>query len=210
MSENTASAQSALLKEKKSLDPRIAFALMLIMLVAALLMGANKAWTRNRTSVDSAYASWQENVQQRIETAYNILTVSGRYFPETDGRVAKVRADLKAMEDASLVLDARVAACERFSADATALLDGLAAEPAVQGDSRDRMYATLMLPQAVEQCSNSAALQAYQTAAESYNDAMHSFSGILARITGVEYAQTINAATAVTAAVEAAPDEMEK
>ena len=197
MSENTASAEKVLTKEKKTLDYRIALALMVIMIIIALFNGASKAWKKNRAGVVVAYAQWQENVQQRVETAYNILTVAGRYMAVGDARVVSVKNDLNGMQ-ASGYADAsanqQAAACENFIQDAAALLDALADEQQVQQDARDAMYVNLMLPQAVEQCSNTAALSAYNDAAQAYNAGLNSFSGFLARMIGIDYAQTVDAA----------------
>lgn len=203
MSENnTGTAEKSFVKEKKTLDPRVALAIMIVMICCALCIGANKAWKKNRSGVDTAYTVWQENIQQRVETAYNLLTVAGRYLSAEDAQVAAVRADLRAMENtgASADMDARADAAQAFPADAQALLSSLAASSAVQADARDTMYVTLMLPQAVEQCSNSAAFTAYNAAAESYNSGLRSFSGLLARLTGIDFAHTLNtAATAESA-----------
>ena len=195
MSENNAAnEEKTFVKEKKSLDPRIALAIMIVMVCCALCIGANKAWKKNRVSVDAAYIAWEDNIQQRVETAYNLLTVAGRYLPATDAQVASVRNDLKTMESADTA--DQVSAGETFLTDAQSLLASLAANQAVQGDSRDTMYVTLMLPQAVEQCSNNAAMTAYNAAAQSYNDGLRSFSGLLARLTGIDYAPTLTVGAA--------------
>jgi len=195
MAENAAAAESsAMRKEKKTLDPRIAFVIMLVMLCIALCIGANKAWRKNREGVDASFAVWQESMQLRTETAYNLLTVAKRYLPEESDLIRAVRTDLSGMEnDASSAVNQRAAAGAAFVADAGALLKALAENTAVQQDSRDSMYVNLMLPQAVEQCSDESSLNAYNTAASGYNDAMRCFSGLLARLTGVNRAALISA-----------------
>ena len=195
MSENNAAnEEKAFVKEKKSLDPRVALAIMIVMVCCALCIGANKAWKKNRVSVDAAYTVWEDNIQQRVETAYNLLTVAGRYLPSEDAQLASVRSDLKTMECADTA--SRMSAGEAFLTDAQALLTNLASNPSVQSDSRDNMYVTLMLPQAVEQCSNNAATTAYNAAAQSYNDGLRSFSGLLARLTGIDFAPVLNTGAA--------------
>lgn len=195
MSENNAAGEEkTFVKEKKSMDPRIALAIMIVMVCCALCIGANKAWKKNRVSVDAAYTVWEDNLQQRVETAYNLLTVAGRYLPSEDAQLTSVRSDLKTMESADTA--SRMSAGEAFLTDAQALLSSLAANPSVQSDSRDNMYVTLMLPQAVEQCSNNAAATAYNAAAQSYNDGLRSFSGLLARFTGIDYAPMLNTGAA--------------
>lgn len=193
MTDQTESAQSTPKKEKKGLDPRIALALMIIMIICALFNGASKAWKKNRAGVEAAYDAWQENVQQRVETAYNILTVAGRYVTGDNELLAAVKNDLGGMADSvssKASINRQAEACESFVKDANALLVALSEDQRVQQDARDSMYITLMLPQAVEQCSNSAALSAYNTSANAFNDGLRSFSGLLARLTGVDYAYT--------------------
>ena len=68
MSEQAAPAEQVITnKEKKSLDPRIAFCIMIVMICIALCIGARKAWIEKRIVVDTAYAEWQENIEQRLQ-----------------------------------------------------------------------------------------------------------------------------------------------
>lgn len=174
------------MQEKKGLHPAIACAIMVVMLCCALLMGANKGWTKEKTPVDTARSELMETVQARIETAYNLLTVAGRYMSRDDALYAAMQQDLTSMEKGKENL--RMISMEQFSSDAKALLSALSARPEVQSDSRDFMYVSQMLPQAVEQCLNGTAAQNYNAAAQHYNDRMNSFSGLLARLTGVKQA----------------------
>lgn len=192
MSEQAAPAeQVTTTKEKKSLDPRIAFCIMIVMICIALCIGARKAWIEKRVVVDTAYAEWQENVEQRVETGYNLLTVAGRYLSSDDTLIAALKNDVALMETATKGIADGVeaaAASQQFVKDANALLSALSSNSAVMADSRDNMYVSSMLPQAVEQSGRDAAQQAYNTTAESFNKGMRSFSGFLAHLTGVEYA----------------------
>ena len=199
MAEQAVSEEKTFTKTKKQLDPRIAFAIMAVMICCALCIGANKAWKEKRQNVDAGYAFLADDLQLRVETAYNLLTVAGRYLPAADPQVAAVKKDLQQMESVSQkaeALNAAVAGGRQFTDDASALLASLAANASVRADSRDAMYVTLMLPQAVEQCSGSAAITAYRTAAESSNSGLRSFSGPLARLTGVKAAPELSAANA--------------
>ena len=102
MSEQAAPAEQVITnKEKKSLDPRIAFCIMIVMICIALCIGARKAWIEKRIVVDTAYAEWQENIEQRIETGYNLLTVAGRYLPQDDPLVTTLKNDISMMETAT-------------------------------------------------------------------------------------------------------------
>lgn len=175
--------------EKKGLKTVLAFVLMIVMVVCSLFIGAHKAWAKRWDEVNNSLAQAEEVLKLRTETAYNLLTVAGRYLTENDAGYAAVSADLKQMQSTSEELFARADASIRFQSDAQALLTTLAQSAQVQSDSRDRMYVTLMLPQAVEQCANNAAFAAYDAAAGSYNSALNSFSGLLARLTGIRYAE---------------------
>lgn len=175
--------------EKKGLQTVIAFLLMVVMVVCSLFIGANKAWTKRWNEVNASRMPAEATLTLRTETAYNLLTVAGRYLPADNGAYAAVLADLSLMQDEDEWLSDRAEASCNFQEDAKKLLSVLAANAQVQNDSRDHMYVTLMLPQAVEQCANNAAFTAYDTAASSYNNSLNSFSGLLARMTGVEYAE---------------------
>lgn len=192
MSEQAAPAEQVTnTKEKKTLDPRIAFCIMIVMICIALCIGARKAWIEKRIVVETAYAEWQENLEQRVETGYNLLTVAGRYLSQDDPLFSAMKNDVALMETATKGIADGVeaaAASQQFVNDANALLSAMSANPAVLSDSRDNMYVSSMLPQAVEQSGRDAAQQAYNTTAESFNKGMRSFSGFLAHLTGVDYA----------------------
>jgi len=165
----------------------VCFVLMIVMIVAGLLNGAGKAYAKKYESVKNAWAGCNDAIQTRIETAYNLLTVAGRYMSKDAEAYAKVAGDLASMKEAGDKYTC--VSAETFCTDANALLKTLQANEAVQKDSRDSMYATQMLPQAVEQCAGSSAVSAYNTAAEAYNKSLHSFSGFLAGIAGAANAQ---------------------
>lgn len=161
----------------------VCFVLMLVMVAGALLNGAGKAYAQKRTAVDQAWKECVASVQERTETAYNLLTVAGRYLSPEDADYAKVAEDLKSLQNAEST--GSCVSVTVFKADATALLTKLAAMENVKKDSRDSMYVTQMLPQAVEQCSGIEAISAYNTAADNYNSSLNSFSGFLAGLAGV-------------------------
>ena len=161
-------------KVKKSLHPAIACALMVIMLCCALLNGAHKAWTKEQNALEQYRAAVLESVQARVETAI----------------YAAVQSDLRSMENGKTTFS--VVSVQQFHDDAQALLQSLAQRQDVQADGRDNMYVTQMLPQAVDMCLSSDSAVAYNEAAASYNERMHSFSGLLARWTGVSYAALFN------------------
>lgn len=175
---------------RKGLHPAIACVLMVVMIAAALLVGANKAWVEKRDEVNRSLTAAEATIRLRVETAYNLLTVARRYLSEGDRFFAAIEQDLRIMENTAGELGIRADACTQFQMDAQALLTALKRNVDVQADSRDSMYVTLMLPQAVEQCANNAALLAYDNMANTYNAGLHSFSGFLAQLTDVRLFET--------------------
>lgn len=179
--------------QKKGLHPAIAFVLMLLMLSCALLYGAGKHWRGERAIVEVEAYMLEEAMDVRTETAYNLLTVAYRHMQKDDALCTAVSGNLSVMKNTALPLADRAAACEDFIKNAEALLAALAQKESVIADSRDHMYATLMLPQAVETCQDYSALAAYDRYAEEFNDGLNgSFSGLLARISGVDAAERLN------------------
>lgn len=173
-------------KNKKSLHPALACVLMVLMLCCALLIGANKAWTKEKQPLQEYQKALVESLQTRVETAYNLLTVAGRYVDGADAQYAAVQADLRSMETGMTSFCCVPA--QQFCTDAQALLKTLAQRADVQADGRDNMYVTQMLPQAVDMCLSSDATVAYNNVAQAFNSRMASFSGLLAKWTGVESA----------------------
>ena len=199
--ENTApSSEIPIPEEKKGLDPRIAFIMMIIIIICALLIGANKAWKKNHAGVDVGFEGWKESVALRCETAYNLLTVAERYVSRDNAQVISVRSDLQQMEETADVrhMSECAAACNSFLVSAQSLLASLEQDPAVIQDPRDSMYVSLMFPQAMEQCANNTALSVYNDAARTYNNGLHSFSGLLARLTGLKFAEVVSIETDTT------------
>lgn len=182
-------------KNKKSLHPALACVLMVLMLCCALLIGANKGWTKEKQPLQAYRETLLESLQARVETAYNLLTVAGRYVGETNAQYAAVQNDLRSMEKG--MTSFYCVSAQQFYTDAQALLKTLSQREDVQADGRDSMYVTQMLPQAVEMCLSNDATVAYNNAAQAFNTRMSSFSGLLARWTGVESAPLFTDVSAV-------------
>ena len=177
---------------KKGLHPAIAFALMLLMLICALLFGANKAFVQKKAEVDAAYGQMKNAVVLNAETAHNLLTVAKRHLSADNALILSVKSDLDVMEDASRTAIDKANVWQQFVDHAQALLDTLREKQSVKNDSRDYMYAAQMLPQAVDMCRDMSSVKVYNEAAKAYNDALSgSFSGLLAGITGMDAAELI-------------------
>lgn len=181
------------MKERKGLHPAIAFTLMLLMLCGALLNGAHQHWRGEWATIEVEAWSLQEAMDVRVETAHNLLTVAQRHLPKDDALCASVISDRDAMQNTSLPLAERIAAAYRFTDDAKALLTALSQNASVIADDRDHMYATLVLPQAVEKLEETSAFTTYDYYAEEYNKGLGStVSGVLAQLIGYQKAPRLD------------------
>lgn len=171
----------------------LAFFLMLLMVLAAVLWGACKGWASERAQVEAAQGSLTEMLSARREVITNILTVAGRHLPAEDEQLAGLRADRDLLVSGA-DLARRAAAHERLTRAAGELMARLAALPSVQADARDSMYVRSMLPQALEQSQSLVQEAAYNQRASDFNQRLGaSFSGRLASLLGVRPAQQFTA-----------------
>ena len=176
----------------------LAFLLMLLMLLSAVLWGAYKGWSGQRAQVATAQSSLDEMLSARREVITNIVTVAARHLPENDQQLSALRADRDRL-GSSLDLAEQAAANERLSQGAAALLKTLAQDAGLQADARDLMYVSQMLPQALEQSQSLVQQAAYNAQAADYNQRLgDSFSGRLAGLLGIGPAQQFVAPQQVT------------
>ncbi|MBO4926239.1 MAG: hypothetical protein J5472_07140 [Clostridia bacterium] len=172
-----------------------AVVLLILLIVFAVCFGAYRGWSGERARVEETYAGLETMMQARVEAAYNLLAVAGReqYVKTADegflDAVNRVKADKDVLEG-SASLREKAEANENLTVDAQALLQRLAALPAVQADERDRMYAESYLPQMMEQSGEKTAGAQYNSAAAEFNKKINStFSGMIARILGIRPAE---------------------
>lgn len=172
----------------------MAFALMLALIAGGVLYGAYKGWTAERVPVEETYAGLESMLQTRIESAYNVLAVAKRHVAVDDEAYQKVDADRSRLENASSTLKEKAAANDDLARDAAALLDKLAKTDSVQADARDKMYVESYLPQMLAQSEEKTVGAAYNQAAADFNSRInHTFSGMLAKLLGIQPAQEFNA-----------------
>ncbi len=170
-----------------------AFILMVVLLTAAVCLGAYRHWSARRSDVAESLSSLTDVLDARVEVAHNILTVASRHLPLREGGLetqshsgADIRKDIAILSDPAASLSAKASANVKLSADAGDVLAALAGMASVLSDDRDLMYAKQMLPQALEQSADWAGKAAYNAEAEAYNtELVGSFSGRLARLMGV-------------------------
>ena len=163
-----------------------AFLLMAVMLIAALCIGAWKGWRGEAELAMERRAALEQMLEIRAECAHNVLVVAKRHLPDTDARVQAVEAAWRALSGDNTLSD-KARAHAALTQDAKSLLEGLAALESVQQDPRDRMYAENYLPQMLLESQSSGAAESYHQAAVEFNQGLAgSFSGMLARLFGMQ------------------------
>jgi len=181
------------MKERKGLHPAFAFVLMLAMLCIALCHGTYKHWQSERVSVARETQALEAAMDVRAETARNLLTVARRHLPEDDALCIAVSEGFETIRNTSLPLNERDDARMRLAKDARALLNAMGQLPSLQADSRDQMYAALMLPQALEQYDDTAVFTAYEQTVKAYNEELSaSVSGWIAQLMGYKKAPELH------------------
>lgn len=158
--------------------------LMIGMIIGAVCWGAVKNWSHERSVVESKSVSLTAMLEARVEVAYNILTVAKRHMTSDNALIKAVEKDRNVLEGDGTLREKAIAN-ERFTGNASALLSALEAVESVKNDSRDSMYVSQLLLQALIQSQERTAQAEYNQAASDFNDRLDSsFSGKLARFLG--------------------------
>lgn len=170
----------------KKINAVLAFAVMIVLLSAAVMWGAYKGWSGERRQVESSMNTLYEMLGARREIGNNILTVAQRHLQKEDALVRSLREDIAELNK-NTDFETLAKANARFERDARALLDHLSLQPSLKADERDSMYALQMLPQALEQSSRMTEQAEYNQQAAAFNQSMESrFSGRIARFMGID------------------------
>ena len=167
----------------------LAFMIMVGLLAVSVMWGAYKGWSAQRQQVESSMGTLYEMLRARQEIGHNILTVARRHLSEEDELARSLREDIAQLgSDGDFEYLAEVNA--RFERDALALLGHLGSQLSLKADERDSMYATQMLPQALEESARMTEQAEYNRQAAAFNQDIKSrFSGRIARALGVDEAQ---------------------
>ncbi len=167
----------------------LAFFLMLVLLFAAVAIGAYRGFAGDKAQVELALNSLAGVLETRIEMGHNLLTVAKRHLSASDPMVQAVVKDLADLSgQAPLLEKARVN--ERFALNADALLKAMEASPGVQADERDLGYVTGLLPRGMEQSARWADSAQYNKAAQEFNNRLKGqLNGRLAMLLGVREAE---------------------
>lgn len=173
----------------KKIHAVFAFIIMLVLLSVAVMWGAYAGWSAERSQVESSMDTLYEMLGARQEIGNNILTVAQRHLQKEDALLRSLREDIAELGKSS-DFETLAAVNVRFEQDARALLKRMGELPSLKADERDSMYAMQMLPQALEQSARMTEQADYNLQAEEFNRSMNSrFSGKLARMLGIDYAQ---------------------
>ncbi|MBR5230633.1 MAG: hypothetical protein IKW00_00095 [Clostridia bacterium] len=175
---------------KRELKPGAAFVLMLVMVCCALIYGSYKHWEERCDLAAMYFDSVDQQIDLNIRTAHNLHTVAARHLDADSTVLSSLKDVIGQMSDGEKELSYKVRMCERFAQIAKPLLESLVTLPTVQQDSRDYMYASQMLPQAVAECEKRDAFENYDLYAMSFNEERAStFTGLMAKIGGVDALQ---------------------
>lgn len=161
------------------------------MVSLALLWGAHQGWQQELGQVKRSLGQVEERLSLRKQAGANLLVVAKRHLPAEEALLSKLQGEVEALgSKASLV--ARTSAAANMQQTATQLFEALQQVPGLQQDSRDSMYVNQLLPQQLEQSAPSGWHDEYSLQAHSYNQRLQgSFSGWLARLTGVRQAERL-------------------
>lgn len=173
----------------KKVNAVLAFGIMMVMLVAAVVWGACKGWAGERLQIEQSMDTLYEILNARREIGNNILTVAQRHLQKEDALLRTLRDDMNQMEKNS-DFDTLARVNADFERDASALLQHVSMQPSLKADERDSMYILQMLPQALNESARMTEQVEYNEQAEGFNQRMRgSFSGRIAHALGIDYAQ---------------------
>lgn len=167
----------------------LAFFLMLLLLFAAVAIGAYRGFAGDKAQVELALNSLAGVLETRVEMGHNLLTVAGRHLNDSDPLIQTVENDLAELSGQAPLLE-KASVNERFAQNADALLKALEASPGVRADERDLGYVTGLLPRGLEQSARWADAAQYNKAAAEFNNRLKSqLNGRLAMLLGVREAE---------------------
>ena len=166
----------------------LGFLAMLLLLAAAFVIGAYKAFNTERMQVELAGSGLSDVLGSRVEMGNNLLTVARRH-PQADAALLEaVENDIRALGAGTL--QDKASANQRLSRDSSALLKNLEGLQSVQADSRDLSYVTGLLPRGLAQSAQWADAERYNSAASQFNQRLGGgLNGWVARLLGIRPAE---------------------
>ena len=175
---------------------RIFSVILCVMLVAfAFVYGALHGWQQDYSQVESTYASLQQQLNTRVETACNIMTVARRHLNADDSALLALK-DARDVLSSAASLEKKADANEMLTLYAEQVLTALSALDTVQNDARDNMYVSTMLPQMLRESAAYTTQSAYNTAAAGFNARFEKnvISSFIARLFGMDTFEVFGAA----------------
>jgi len=163
---------------------RFAVIAMVAMMLIALLLGTSKAFSSMQQYVQTLFydgtTGISKDLDDRINTAYNLTTVATRYLDSGDPAVAEVLAAREALTSASGVSE-KYRANVRLTDATTALYEKLGTLPLSEQDAKYRRSLDADLRSSNEIISHSD----YNLAAAEFNKGLSTFpASVLARLLG--------------------------
>lgn len=167
----------------------LAFLAMLLLVVAALGLGAYRGFTQDKAQVEQALQSLSRLLETRVEMGNNLLTVARRHLDPKDELLVALEADVSALSQA-ISATKRAQANQLLTQDSQRVLEALRQQPSVKADERDSYYVNQLLPQGMEQSAQWADAQQYNQAVTEFNNRLtHQLNGKLAMLLGVQPAE---------------------
>jgi LemA protein len=174
-------------------DSRFAAIVMALLIVSGSLLGAGKSLRGLKNAADAAFYSGvgssgfsiQRDLDERVISATNLITVARRYLPESDGALqsfVKARDDLAGANGIREKFDANV----KLSAAAADLVSRAEREPL---DDRDAAYLR-SIPVDMQSRNDTISRDGYNDFAAQYNDTLSRFpANFFAAVLGIGKAE---------------------
>lgn len=174
---------------KNGIKVFLSFLAMLVLVFAALGIGAYRGFVQDKAQVEQAMQSLSQLLETRVEMGNNLLTVAGRHLAADDPVMQALKADVQALSRAGTASQ-RAQANQQLASDSQQLLAYLRELPSLKADDRDSYYVNQLLPQGLEQSAQWADALQYNQAVEEFNNRLQNqVSGKLASLLGVRPAE---------------------
>ncbi len=161
----------------------------LALVLGSLAWGARKGWqaeAQNHTNLYEQESGLKSSLALRAADASNLLKVAERHLSKQDSQFQAVASARDVLKDERIALPERCRANQTLSLAVDALTQALQAKSSFQESVRDQNY-LMSLSQSLLSYNQSGAAQAYNNAAEDYNQRKrNSLSGIVAGYLGIE------------------------
>lgn len=172
---------------KNTLSTILCVLLTIMLVTAAVFIGAARGWSSERDAALHALTANRElasALEIRAMDAANLAVVAARHLPAGDADVSALRQGYITLSDPLADSEALFRTDAAVSQAAAHLAESLPGMPSVQASQRDQVYIST-LTRTLSQATGAA--QAYADAAQDYNTRLNrSLTGQLAMFLGVK------------------------